>query len=837
MNQRRILRIAFTLAFLSGISALTHELLWTRRLIDLLGASTESSSRVFGCFFLGLGLGAACAAGSIRRVARPWRMVAAAELGVAVCALPVLFLPSWTDWIWPALGLERLASWPGATLKTLLSAGVLLPPSFCMGLVLPFLSYALLRETRRLDTDGVRLYAVNTFGGAVGLLLAVLCLLPSLGAVYSMTAAVLLNVAVAMGAFWMDKKQPAADLFHGGKRGPKRMPGAPRPLPPVVLAIAFLSGAGILAAEVVANQLFMLVATLSFYAPAAILFAIIFSLASGAVLALRLRRRWPALPLAALVSGALAAAALALAAGPMIFMGIVQHVNALAANGSVNEFIVKLALLAFVSLGPGFLLMGLVFPLTMAWTTEEAGDLEGKKLGWLLAVNGFGGVAGAEIAYRVLLPVFDVHLAMAVVAGAYALAGFALSLRGPRRLSRLVPRSGALACVFLLAIFGLQRLPLVNTHHGLKLLDHRSGREGAVAVVESEALGRCILVDNQYLLGGSHAVANEERQANLPLLLHPAPRDVAFIGLATGITPGAALIHSNINSITVMELSSLVKRAADHFFAQFNHGITRSHAEIVVDDGRTVIAAAPNRFDVVIGDLFLPWAPGEARLYSVEHFEAVRRSLRPGGVFCQWLAMYQFTPAQFEIIANTFQKAFPHTHLFCNALESEDPTLALVGFQDDRELDWRMIAARCSAIQMRGVINDSLLRSPESIAQLYLGEWQTPRVEGGVVAFNTLGNLLIELDASRERLVGKPGAKYFYGSRWLRFCHDRRAGMMAQSPPMNSPLTVASLELADDRMREDYQALRNSQAGNRMPKIPRPSDTANTNPAAAALPR
>jgi spermidine synthase len=564
-----------------------------------------------------------------------------------------------------------------------------------------------------------------------------------------------------------------------------------------------------LAAEVVANQLFMLVATLSFYAPAAILFAIIFSLALGALFAPRLRRRWSELAFPSLVAGALAAAAIALAVGPMIFMGIVERVNVLAVNGSVNEFILKLALLAFVSLGPGFLLAGLIFPLTISWTATAAGDVDGKKLGWLLAVNGFGGVLGAEIAYRILLPVFDIHVSLGVVAIAYALAGLALAFRarqsfGSSRISRLVFQEGVVAVVLLLTVFGLQKLPLANTHYGLKLLDHRAGREGAVAVVENPAMGRCILVDNQYLLGGSHAVANEERQANLALLLHPAPRDVAFIGLATGITPGAALLHSNLNSITVVELSSLVERAADKFFGEFNHGITRSRADVVIDDGRTVMAAAPNRFDVVIGDLFLPWAPGEARLYSVEHFETVRRSLRPGGVFCQWLAMYQFTPRQFEIIADTFQKVFPRTYLFCNALDSDSPTLALVGLRDDEALNWQTIAARCAAYQNNAALNqDALLRDTDSLAQLYLGEWKSPSSETPV-ALNTLGNLLIELDAGRERLTGKPGAKYFYGKRWLQFCHERRAEMFAAGLPEHSPVTAAALELADARMRELY---------------------------------
>ena len=805
MIGRNQMRFAFGLALASGFSALTHELLWTRRLIDLLGASVESTSRVFGFFFLGLAVGSTVAARLINRVQRPWRAVGLAEMGVAVFALPMLLLPEWSDWIWPAIGMEGLARWPGALVKTIVSAIVILPPAACMGLVLPFMSHGLLRWTQRLETDGVRLYAVNTLGGAIGLLGAVTCLLPWFGAATSMVCAMALNLMVAAGAFVMDR-QFDATIIPGPQRGGASAPPGKR-IPRALLLAAFFSGIGILAAEVVANQMFMLVASLSFYAPAAILFAVISSLAAGAFIAPRLRQRAAGTPSPLLIAGVMAIAALVLAAGPLIFVGIGKCTNLLEINDSVGEFMIKLALLAFVSVGPGFLLAGLVFPLTISWLAEVAGDADGKELGWLLAVNGLGGVVGAETAYRILLPFFDVHTAAGVVAIGYALAGLALALSSERRVSRIVSHAGAVAGMALLIIFVLPKLPLVSPRSGITVLDHRSGREGSVAVVEVQngAFGRCILVDNQYNLGGTYAWAIEERQASLPLLLHPAPRDVAFIGMATGITPGAALLHSNLNSVTVVELSPLVARAADKFFGEFNHNITKSkRTTLIIDDGRTVIAAAPGRFDLVVGDLFLPWAPGEGRLYSVEHFRGVRRSLRPGGVFFQWLPMYQLTPHQFEIIANTFQKVFPRAYLFCNVLNSEGPSLALVGFQDDRALNWQTIAERCAVSQKNSSLNrDALLCDPVGVAELYLGEWEPP-VSESPVAVNTLGNLMLELDAGREWVTVGPGSKYSSGRRWLAFCHERYAEMIAEGLPMNSPLTISLLNQADYLMHEAY---------------------------------
>lgn len=63
--------VALAIATLSGAAGVMHELLWTRRLVDLLGASAESTSRVLGSFMLGLALGAAYAARFVARCRRP----------------------------------------------------------------------------------------------------------------------------------------------------------------------------------------------------------------------------------------------------------------------------------------------------------------------------------------------------------------------------------------------------------------------------------------------------------------------------------------------------------------------------------------------------------------------------------------------------------------------------------------------------------------------------------------------------------------------------------------------------------------------------------------------
>src|SRR5690606_35368118 len=117
-------------------------------------------------------------------------------------------------------------------------------------------------------------------------------------------------------------------------------------------------------------------------------------------------------------------------------------------------------------------------------------------------------------------------------------------------------------------------------------------------------------LNNHYVLGGTAAVGDERLQAHVPLLLHPDPQRVAFLGLGTGITAGGALFHP-VTAITAIELVPEAITAADHHFAEANVGVVRDpRTHMVAADARTHLRGAPGRYDVIIGDLVVPWRPG-----------------------------------------------------------------------------------------------------------------------------------------------------------------------------------------------------------------------------------
>ena len=784
-----------------------HELLWTRRLIDLLGASAVSSTRVFSCFFLGLALGAAVTPRLVHRLRRPWRAAALAEAGVAVLALPALFLPQWSGWIWPALGSERLIGWVGALVKLILSAAVVLPPAFCMGLVLPLMAAAVLRERHELRQHGIWLYAVNTLGGVLGLAFVTLVTLHRFGADGSMVFAIAVNLVVAAGCFVLDAAYDPEAL--AGKELSAKLPLAGR-MPWPALVIAFASGMGILAFEVMALQLLGLSALLSFYAPMAVLSVVVLLLGTAALLVPLLLRR--AGGPRRLLWEALLGTSVSMVVTPLWFFQLVQWVP-LVPRATLTMFLATLASGLDRAMGPTMLLAGLVFPAVLAWLGEEGGDRYGRQWGWLLATNGVGGLLGTELAYGVIMPAVGVHCGIGsvaifygVVSLAWALlrdpekAGTATAAGGRRQRNEDWPDARARAGHCLSRFASRVRVVLERREIHRVGCRYRSGRGShlrttlAIAPRESSGdyrprrtngprggrgrgglgshgLANCHV---QPICAGRHGVPLRPGSSGTPAAGH-APQSAASGLCRTGNgdhsrggagTPRRGVAHSRrVVPVGGPGGGSLLSPVQSRHYAQraVHHRSGRRP-----DLSRRIARQLSTSWSATCFYRGLRAKPGfMASSISAPYTTRCGREV----LFCQWLAMYQLTPEHFDAIGATFGQVFPRAYLFRKhvrlPLSGAWPSWAF----GTASLDWSTIRARCDAIRRSNEVLDPSVRHAEGVAMLYLGVIESSSWAGK--ATNTLSNMHVELAAGRNRVTGRPAAKYLDGEKWLRFADER----------------------------------------------------------------
>ena len=154
------------------------------------------------------------------------------------------------------------------------------------------------------------------------------------------------------------------------------------------------------------------------------------------------------------------------------------------------------------------------------------------------------------------------------------------------------------------------QLPVVFLSQGERLMAVAEGAHGVVSVTEKSDRDLRMKVDNHYTLGGSLARVSQERAGHLPLLLHPNPQSVLFIGSATGGTAAAAVVH-NVREIVLVEIVPEVQALAARYFAPFTREVHHDpRTRLIVEDGRNHLRATSDRYDVIVGDLFLPSRPG-----------------------------------------------------------------------------------------------------------------------------------------------------------------------------------------------------------------------------------
>ncbi len=745
------------LLFCSGAAALSHQLLWTRRMVDVLGAGPGTFARVVGVFFAGLALGAAWAAWNPVRPQRAWLRVAVAEALVAVLVLPVLGSVALGDWLRPMLG-SGVVGW-------VLPMLVIAAPAFAMGVVFPAVVSAITATGR----TTLVLYMANTAGGIAGLAGMTLWILPWLGLDSACLLAGVLNGLVALAALFRPRPEgvPVDSTVSGTAGIPGEDPWGFRGY-----VLAFASGAWVLGLEVVLQQHFAQVTINSQFSGATVLGAVLFSLVVGS---------WVASTWGVEGAGArrqvawwLGLGAVCVALEPRLLSELRPGLVSVPYQLPPSGYYLRVAGLAALLVMPGCVTLGAVFPALMRGMA--VGARPGTAVARLLAVNGVGGWLGAELMSLVLLPRFGLWLPMGML-GFLAL-GLVPMVVGWRRGVGWGLGCG-LAIVGILAI-GTRGLPQVTPTPGSETMAVRTGREGVVAAMRRTDDDWWITFNNSYTLGGSRAQSNQERQAHLPILLHGRARSVGVLGLATGSTVGGAVLHPGVERIVVAELSPLVVAYSAEYFERFNRGSLRDpRVELVVEDARLMVRDRPGAFDVVVGDLFLPWRTGEGRLFSREHFQAVRRSLKPGGVYCQWLPLFQLTRPQVETIVRTFQHVFPQGIAIRGDFYDEMPILGLVGFEDGRRteaLDWKAIGDSCRALGKgsRGRVVDGLVRHPEGVAMCLVGD--IPGMGRGPV--NTLGNGWLEWNAGRNIVglrepwfVGVPMAELYQA--WHRVQKDR----------------------------------------------------------------
>ncbi|MCK4513085.1 fused MFS/spermidine synthase, partial [bacterium] len=684
-----------------------------------------------------------------------------------------------------------------------------------MGATLPVLSKYFTTKYDNLGMTVGRLYAVNTFGAVIGSFAAGFVLMPRFGIIGTVFIAAGINIVVSVLVFARYRREKAeegrghspgirkrdaklrdASKPAQGARSDER-PSSERETKPelmqpesrnwvlglVLMALA-CSGFAALVYQVAWMRTLSLTIGSSVYAMSLILTAYILGLAIGTTIFSRFVDRSRHL-LSALGTLQVGIGAAALLVVPVLGKLPVWMVAVVESNkGSFATLMfVEFAIVFLVILIPT-VLMGGIFPTAIRICTRRVESV-GRSVGNVYAANTVGNIVGAFAGGFLLIPWLGIQrtIAVAVVVNLVLGITILLSSTSPTRVRKFV--AAGVAALLLVAVVPVMPSwdPVIMSsgaylYADMYMNEARSwdvSKEDAIrlfgtVLYHKEGVATTVTVrqarSDIYLQSNGKTEAStgpdmrtQKLLAHAPMMLHQDPRDVLVIGLASGVTAGAALSYP-IESIDCVEIAPAMIEVAETFFAEANgHCMDDPRLRMVIEDGRNHVAFTERRYDVMISQPSNPWIAGISNLFTREFFTLARDRMNPGGVVGMWFQAYNMSPDEFRMIVQTFSDVFTYASVW-----ELDPGVdyMLVGTVDEMSLDYGLLTRRLADESVGADLRSVGVHTPLDYTGLFLMGSAAMTSYAGDAPIHTDNGLQLEFSAPKnmyrqsqaEQLVG-----------------------------------------------------------------------------------
>ncbi len=694
--------LVYFLFALSGFAGLIYEGSWARYLKLFLGHSSYGQVLTLCIYMGGLAIGSFVAGKMVEKVKRPLLGYAAVELaigigGVAYHPLYNLLTGFFFDSDWVA-GL----GFTGAEVaKVVLATGSTLPIAIAVGMTFPFIAAGLMRKSGA-EVSLPMLYFTNSLGSAIGILVTSYMLIPELGNHITLCVAASINFLLAMVFGFIgfmtsptrEDDEEQASAGEGAEQAPLNEDYVAEhklAMPPksTWFWIAGITGLTSFIYEIVWIRLLSLLMGSSSHSFDQMLSAFILGLAIGSAVSGKLLKK-DSLVVLSMAQILMAFFALCTLYFHKPFWGMMNEANQIfnpTNDGYVCWSLFKYAL-SVLWMVPTSFFAGMTLPLitiilTRAFKSEAP---IGKVYGW----NTVGSILGSAGGGLLLLPLLQLKGALVLAAVLDFAIGFALLVIYRKRFRYSVPFYVICAFMILPSIFigfdphlitsGAFRA-YKNLHPDEKIIV-RDGKTATISFHESEV--------HYYIKtnGKADASLGKNREnpiegdeltqaatAFMPMAMKTEPYDAAMVGFGSGMGAHYLLADPLLKDFDCVEIEQEMMDLAKGFYPWNSRGYDDPRIHIYIDDAQTFFLTNRRKYDLMISVPSNPWVSGVASLFSHEFYTKMRRYIKPGGLWVQWIQTYEFNDQLFLNILKALDVAFPYVSLY---KAPEEPDIIII---------------------------------------------------------------------------------------------------------------------------------------------------------------
>ena len=401
-------------------------------------------------------------------------------------------------------------------------------------------------------------------------------------------------------------------------------------------------------------------------------------------------------------------------------------------DAGYRAFLVARYAICLLVMLPATFCAGITLPLITSILMRTHGAVRGERaIGAVYGLNTLGSIAGVLLAGLALMPVLGLKLLLIAGALVDIALGFVLLLSVVRRrehattpfadsFERPIVRLGALTVATLMFVAaigtlvdfdrtrltsGVYRYAVLPRPGDYTVPFYRDGRTATVSIRRArsgfttlstngkpDASMEAFWRDTTLVDDAPHALERDiATQMLLPLITlahRSSARDVAVIGQGSGMTSHVLLGSPAVQRLVTIEIEPEMIRASRAFYPVNRRVFDDRRASFVLDDAKSYFAASGRKFDLILSEPSNPWVSGVAGLFTTEFYRRVRSHLAPGGVFGQWLHLYELDDSLATTVLAALDRNFPAYEIFFTSNAD-----VLIVASNDRELsapDWQV---------------------------------------------------------------------------------------------------------------------------------------------------
>ncbi len=650
----------FAIFAVSGFAGLIYESIWAHYLKLFLGHAAYAQTLVLAIFMGGMAVGSWISS----RLSPRWRnlltayAVTEAAIGILALVFHEIFVAS------TGLAYDAVLPWLGGSagavyaFKWVFSALLIFPQSVLLGMTFPLMTAGVLRAfADRPGRSVAILYFTNSLGAAAGVLVSGFVLVPAAGLPGTLRIAGVINLVVAAAVWWVSPPPtPSTPVLAQGEGRRDRT---------VILLLfaALITGATSFLYEVGWMRMLALVLGSSTHAFELMLSAFILGLSLGG---LWIQRRIDRLSSPLRMLGYLQLAMGVLAVATLVAYGqafkVMQWLVLNLERSDAGYTLFNLASngIALAIMLPATFCAGTTLPLLTFYLLKR-GHGEAS-VGQVYAANTVGAIAGVFFAVHLGMPLLGVKHLLSLGGGLDALLGVVLLWKAGGFARRRVPLSlsaaGAVVMavpIFLLRLDPRQLASGVYRYGAIpsgteQVLYHRDGKTATVSVLSLGKPPTLSLRTNGKTEAGLSIGSDPQSGSDESTMImlgavamgvHPGARTVACIGFGSGLTTHTLLGNPRLSRVDTIEIEPEMVRAAAYFRPRNELAYVDPRSRIVIDDAKTYFSTRQEKYDLILSEPSNPWVSGVAGLFSAEFYRHLRRYLAPGGVFVQWIQLYE----------------------------------------------------------------------------------------------------------------------------------------------------------------------------------------------------